>query len=118
MELTKKDVDYVASLARLEFDEKEKENLVKQLGSILGYIDKIKEVDTSTIAPTSHGGTSENVWREDEVVQSSQETIDALFKNASDTYSIEDPFFSAACFPFIVSVIRKSVGLRKGKPTD
>ena len=31
---------------------------------------------------------------------------------------IYDPFFSAACFPFIVSIIRKSVGLHKGKPAD
>lgn len=84
MEISKKDVDYVASLARLEFEEKEKENLAKQLGSILGYIEKIKEVDTSTIAPTSHGGTSQNVWREDIVVKSSQETIAALFKNAPE----------------------------------
>ena len=84
MEISKKDVDYVASLARLEFEEEEKENLAKQLGSILGYIEKIKEVDTSTIEPTSHGGTSQNVWRDDVVVKSSQETIDALFKNAPE----------------------------------
>ena len=60
MEISKKDVDYVALLARLEFEEKEKENLVKQLGSILGYIEKIKEVDTSTIAPCSKKFTKYN----------------------------------------------------------
>ena len=84
MEISKKDVDYVASLARLEFNQKDKENLTKQLGSILGYIEKIKEVDTSKIEPTSHGATGQNVWRQDCVVKSSQTTIDAIFKNAPD----------------------------------
>ena len=84
MEISKKDVDYVASLARLEFSEKDKESLTQQLDSILDYIEKIKEVDTSKIAPTSHGATGQNVWREDTVVKSSQTTIDAIFKNAPD----------------------------------
>ena len=74
MEISKKDVDYVASLARLEFNEKDKESLTQQLGSILNYIEKIKEVDTSR----------ENFWREDKVIKSSQKTIDAIFKNAPD----------------------------------
>ena len=82
MEISKKDVDYVATLARLEFETKEEEKLVAQLVSILGYVEKIKEVDTSKIEPTSHGFTGENVWREDTVVKSSQDTIDSLFKNA------------------------------------
>ncbi len=84
MEISKKDVDYVSSLARLEFNEKDKESLTQQLGSILNYIEKIKEVDTSKIEPTSHGASGENFWREDKVIKSSQKTIDAIFKNAPD----------------------------------
>ncbi|GAB1402138.1 Asp-tRNA(Asn)/Glu-tRNA(Gln) amidotransferase subunit GatC [Elusimicrobiota bacterium] len=82
MKISKKDVDYVATLARLEFETKEEEKLTGQLESILGYVDKIKEVDTSKIEPTSHGFTGENVWREDIVVKSDSKTIDSLFKNA------------------------------------
>lgn len=84
MEISKKDVDYVARLAKIELTEDEKENLTKQLGSILDYIKKIKEVDTSKIEPTSHGIVSQNAWREDVVVKSSQETIDTIFKNAPE----------------------------------
>ena len=82
MKISKKDVDYVAALARLEFEQKEEEQLTEQLASILGYVDKIKEVDTSKIEPTSHGFSGENVWREDTVVKSSEQTIESIFKNA------------------------------------
>ena len=85
MGISKKDVDYVASLARLEFNEKDKENLTKQLESILGYIEKITEVDTPKIEPTSHGLTGHNVWRQDQAVKTPKETIERLFKNAPET---------------------------------
>ena len=86
MKISKKDVDYVATLARLEFETKEEEKLTGQLESILGYVDKIKEVDTSKIEPTSHGFTGENVWREDIVVKSDSKTIDSMFKNDPAKY--------------------------------
>ena len=67
MAITKKDVEHVARLARLQLAEKEKELFTKQLGAILEYIDKLKQVDTSKVKPTSHVVDLKNVWREDEV---------------------------------------------------
>ncbi|MFH1783760.1 MAG: Asp-tRNA(Asn)/Glu-tRNA(Gln) amidotransferase subunit GatC [bacterium] len=70
MALTKKDVEYVAKLARLEFSEEEKKQYTSQLGSIMEYISKLNELDTSAVEPTSHAVDLKNVFRADEVVPS------------------------------------------------
>ncbi len=65
--ITKKDVEYVAGLARLEFSEEEKERLVKTLGDILEYAQKLNQVDTNSVKPTAHILPLSNVYREDRV---------------------------------------------------
>ena len=61
------DVKYVANLARLSLTEAEEQKLGSQLESILGYIEKLKEVDVSTVEPTAHAFPLVNVWRADEI---------------------------------------------------
>ena len=64
--IDKKTVEYVARLCRLEFDESQIELYSSQLASILSYIDKLNEVDTSSAQPTSHTLASlKNVFRKD-----------------------------------------------------
>lgn len=58
-------IDYVAQLARLELTQEEKERFAKQLGDILSYIEKLKQVDVSHVEPTAHAFPVHNVWRED-----------------------------------------------------
>lgn len=58
-------VDHVARLARLAVSEAEKEQFSGQLDSILGYVEKLKEIDTTGIEPTSHVLEISNVMRED-----------------------------------------------------
>ena len=70
MKITKKEVEHVALLARLKFSEEEKEPFVKQLSGILGYVEKLNEVDTSNIEPTSHVIKMQNVFRDDVVTDS------------------------------------------------
>ena len=70
MKITKKEVEHVALLARLKFSEEEKETFVKQLSGILGYVEKLNEVDTSNIEPTSHVIKMQNVFRDDVVTDS------------------------------------------------
>lgn len=48
------EVDYVARLARLNLDPAEKEKMAGQLSGILGTAEKIQELDTEGIEPTSH----------------------------------------------------------------
>ncbi len=61
------DVKYVANLARLSLTEAEEQKLGSQLESILGYIEKLKEVDVSNVEPTAHAFPIVNVWRADEI---------------------------------------------------
>ena len=46
MSLTKQQVEHIASLARLELTDQEKEKFTKELSSILDYFEQLKEVDT------------------------------------------------------------------------
>jgi len=48
------DVKYVAHLARLSLTPEEEQKIGAQLGNILGYIEKLKEVDVSGVEPTAH----------------------------------------------------------------
>jgi len=76
--IDKKTVKHVALLSRLELSEKELELYSKQLASILSYIDKLKEVDTKDVQPTSHAlATLKNVFRKD-VPKPSLSADDAL----------------------------------------
>ncbi|MFH1368981.1 MAG: Asp-tRNA(Asn)/Glu-tRNA(Gln) amidotransferase subunit GatC [Elusimicrobiota bacterium] len=90
MKINKKDVDYVARLARLELTEEEKEKYAVQLGSILEYIDQLNKLDTGNVPPTSHVLDLKNVWRKDKAKQSSGEEIEKLLGNAPER---EDNFF-------------------------
>jgi aspartyl-tRNA(Asn)/glutamyl-tRNA(Gln) amidotransferase subunit C len=51
MRITQKDVQYVAGLAHLELTDSERAHLEKDLNAILGYIDRLAEVDTSDVEP-------------------------------------------------------------------
>ena len=61
------DVKYVAHLARLSLSPEEEQKIGKQLGNVLGYIEKLKEVDVSGVEPTAHAFPLVNVTRPDEV---------------------------------------------------
>ena len=61
------DVKYVAHLARLSLSPDEEQKIGAQLGNILGYIEKLKEVDVTGVEPTAHAFPLVNVVRPDEV---------------------------------------------------
>jgi aspartyl-tRNA(Asn)/glutamyl-tRNA(Gln) amidotransferase subunit C len=61
------DVKYVAHLARLALTPEEEKSLGAQLGSILGYIEKLRELDVSGVEPTAHAVPMVNVTRADEI---------------------------------------------------
>ena len=63
----KLDVEHIAQLARLALTDSEKEMFATQLASILSYVEKLGELDTSGVEPTSHVVTIGNVVREDKV---------------------------------------------------
>src|ERR1051326_3662304 len=51
MKVTEKDVAYVAELANLELTDQERQRMLKDLNSILGYIDRLNELDTTNVPP-------------------------------------------------------------------
>jgi aspartyl-tRNA(Asn)/glutamyl-tRNA(Gln) amidotransferase subunit C len=51
MKVTEKDVNYVAELANLELTPEERQRMAKDLDSILSYIDRLNELDTSDVPP-------------------------------------------------------------------
>jgi aspartyl-tRNA(Asn)/glutamyl-tRNA(Gln) amidotransferase subunit C len=51
MKVTDKDVAHVAELANLELTEDERAGMLRDLNSILGYIDRLNELDTSNVPP-------------------------------------------------------------------
>ncbi len=57
----------VAHLARLSLSPEEEQKIGAQLGQVLGYIEKLKEVDVSGVEPTAHAFPLVNVMRPDEV---------------------------------------------------
>jgi aspartyl-tRNA(Asn)/glutamyl-tRNA(Gln) amidotransferase subunit C len=61
------DIKYVAHLARLHLTPDEEKKLGAQLGHILGYIEKLKELDVADVEPTAHAVPMVNVTRADEV---------------------------------------------------
>ncbi len=65
--ITKEQVEHIAKLARISLSEEQKETMTKELGAILTYVEKLKEVDTTGVEPTAQVTGLQNVFRKDEV---------------------------------------------------
>jgi aspartyl-tRNA(Asn)/glutamyl-tRNA(Gln) amidotransferase subunit C len=61
------DVAYVARLARLRLTDEEAALFQAQLGSVLGYVRKLQQLELTGVEPTSHPYPLRNVFRADEV---------------------------------------------------
>lgn len=88
MKLSKEEVEHIASLARLELSETEKEKFSEQLSEILGYVAILNEVDTKDVEPTAHSVGVVNVMEKDELKEQGirkyddEQYRDELLKNA------------------------------------
>ena len=81
--ITPEEVEHVANLARLEFNEEEIDQFTHQLGRILDYIGKLNELDTTDVPPTSHVLPIHNVSKEDAVKPSYDREL--VFATAPET---------------------------------
>jgi len=82
MEITLKEVEQVAKLARLELSEDEKAIFARQLSAILSYMDQLKTLDTGGVEPTATVLPTDNVFRDDQVRPSLPQ--EAALANAPD----------------------------------
>ncbi len=88
MKLSSSEVEHIAHLARLRLTEEEKELYSSQLSKILDYIEKLNELDTTEVDPTSHVIPLKNVFREDVLGESLP--VDEALSNAPQR---EDSFY-------------------------
>ena len=67
MKITNKLIQDIAALAKLEFDQQSAEQMKADLEKIIGFVDKLSEIDTEGIEPLIYLSGEVNVLREDEV---------------------------------------------------
>jgi aspartyl-tRNA(Asn)/glutamyl-tRNA(Gln) amidotransferase subunit C len=82
MSLTAEDVRWVAHLARLELTDAELQQMTRDLGAILDYVNQLQQVPTDGVEPLAHPLPVQNVFRADEPAPSL--TVDAALANAPD----------------------------------
>ncbi|SHI87904.1 aspartyl/glutamyl-tRNA(Asn/Gln) amidotransferase subunit C [Geosporobacter subterraneus DSM 17957] len=82
MTISIKDVEQVANLARLSFTKQEKQDFAEKLTAIVGYIEKLNEVNVEGVEPTYHVLPLLNVLRKDEVQPSMER--EKVLANAPD----------------------------------
>jgi len=68
--LMKFDISHVAKLANLPLSDEEKKLLEPQLSEVINYVEKLQNVDTQNVVPTSQVTGPENVLRNDEIADS------------------------------------------------
>ena len=91
MKVTEKDVTYVADLANLELTEQERSRMIRDLNSILEYIDRLNELDTSNVPPMAQvsarpRGDGSDASRDD-IVEGLRKSLphDVALENAPDS---------------------------------
>jgi aspartyl-tRNA(Asn)/glutamyl-tRNA(Gln) amidotransferase subunit C len=82
MTIDEQTVDKIAHLARLQLAADEKKGMIKDMNKILGFMDKLNEVDTTGVEPLVYMTAEPNVLREDVVKQ--EITTEEALQNAPD----------------------------------
>jgi len=85
MSVTKEDIQYMAHLARLELKDEQAEGLKEDMNKILGFMEKLDQLDTSGVEPLEHVTEQPSILRKDEAREPLSQK-DAL-KNAPDADS-------------------------------
>lgn len=80
MKISVEQIRHVALLARLALTPAEEDELTATLDQILQHMDKLNQLDTSTVEPTAHIVAVDTPWREDTVTNAPD--TDALLANA------------------------------------
>ena len=90
MKIDTETVDKIAHLARLEFENEEKEQISKDLNNMLGFIEKLNELDTNHVEPLIYMSDEVQVLREDIVTQliSQNDALKNSPKHDSDYFKV------------------------------
>jgi len=95
MNITEKDVSYVADLANLDLTAEERTGMVRDLNSILGYIDRLNELDTNNVPPmaqvSDRYGVDESKQGSDRFAYATREDIhEGLRKSLTQEVALEN----------------------------
>jgi aspartyl-tRNA(Asn)/glutamyl-tRNA(Gln) amidotransferase subunit C len=94
MKVTEKDVAYVADLANLELDAAERANMERDLNSILGYVDRLNELDTSNVEPMAQVSDRLNAGRSTSEGESAfalrEDVLEGLRKSLPQEIALEN----------------------------
>lgn len=88
MSLDKATVRRIATLSRIEVEDADLDTVAEQLSGILNWIEQLKEVDTTNVAPMTGGTDLKLAWRKDVVTDGDK--ADKVLLNAQDSH---DGFF-------------------------
>ena len=80
--ITIKDVEYIASLAKLHYSEEEKQSFIVQFNKIIEYMNILNKIDTTKVQPLLQVIELNNVFREDKVSVTVQQ--EDILKNAPE----------------------------------
>lgn len=90
-EVSRKDVEDVARLARLRFSQDEITAYQRELGAVLGFMEKLKELDLRNVEPAASAAELTNVFREDVPTPRPSLGQDGALRNAPES---KDGFFT------------------------
>jgi aspartyl-tRNA(Asn)/glutamyl-tRNA(Gln) amidotransferase subunit C len=112
MKVTEKDVAYVADLANLELTEEERAVMLRDLNSILEYIDRLNELDTSKVPPmaqvSDRYGVDESKRGSERFAYASREDIlEGLRKSLPHEVALENAPDSDGTFFRVPKVIER-----------
>lgn len=90
MKIDNDSVDKIAHLARLEFENEAKEQIIKDMNNMLVFVGKLDELDTSNTEPLIYMSDEVNVLRDDEVKQeiTQAEALKNAPKHDSDYFKV------------------------------
>ncbi len=78
-------VNHIAKLARLGLSKEEQEKFTRELGAILAFVEKLKEVDTKNVEPTAQATGRQNVIRPDEAKRQDEKTRGQILTNTPES---------------------------------
>ena len=81
MKITREMIEHVAKLARLSFEEQELTDFISQLNQILEHVEKLNELDTTNVPPTSHMFFTKTPMREDRTRKEAS-PVEEILENA------------------------------------
>jgi aspartyl-tRNA(Asn)/glutamyl-tRNA(Gln) amidotransferase subunit C len=95
MKVTEKDVTYVADLANLELSAEERAGMVRDLNSILDYVERLNELDTSNVEPMAqvsdrYGVDKSNRGNERFAYASREDVVEGLRKSLSQGVALQN----------------------------